>query len=108
MCEGNRRRSFSLSQTLGPKVPLPLRPPVFPRNPHCLCRGRVAWPPNSAPPRSSPPPHQSELLIDALRAERDRAAAIQGTFSSFTQSYSITPAGGAVADSGLQEGALTE
>lgn len=59
-----------------------------------------------SPLPSPSPTHQSERLIDALRAERDRAAAIQGTFSSFTQSYSITTAGGAVADSGLQHGAL--
>ena len=43
-----------------------------------------------------------------MRAERDRYAAIQGTFSSFTQSYSITAAGGAVASSGPQDAVLTE
>lgn len=67
-------------------------------------------PPNS-PALSPLPPSstlQSEPLIDAARAERDRSAAIQWTFSSFTQSYSITTAGGAVADSGPQDGAPTE
>lgn len=33
--------------------------------------------------------------MDAARAERDRPAAIQATFSSFTCSYSIPAAGGA-------------
>lgn len=60
MCEGNRRRSFSLSQTLGPKVLLPLRAPDFPETLTAFAEGgRVAWPPNSAPPPPPPPINQS-------------------------------------------------
>lgn len=54
-----------------------------------------------------PPPvsFQSDPLIDAPRAECDRSAPIQETFSSFTQSYSIMIGG--MEGLGGQDGALT-